>query len=30
MSAANNANPPVVFTLDEVGWVSWIDPLHEA
>ena len=30
MSAANNANPPVVFTQDELGWVSWIDPLPEA
>ncbi|MCK1521912.1 MULTISPECIES: alkylhydroperoxidase domain protein [unclassified Bradyrhizobium] len=30
MSAANNANPPVVFTQDELGWVSWIDPLLEA
>ena len=30
MSAANNVNPPVVFTQDELGWVSWIDPLHEA
>ena len=23
-------NPPVVFTQDELGWVSWIDPLPEA
>ncbi|MET4115609.1 alkylhydroperoxidase domain protein [Bradyrhizobium sp. JR1.5] len=30
MSAANNVNPPVVFTQDELGWVSWIDPLPEA
>ncbi|MCK1455235.1 alkylhydroperoxidase domain protein [Bradyrhizobium sp. 35] len=30
MSAANNADPPVVFTQDELGWVSWIDPLLEA
>ncbi|MFC7697892.1 alkylhydroperoxidase domain protein [Bradyrhizobium sp. GCM10028915] len=30
MSAANNANPPVVFTQDELSWVSWIDPLLEA
>ena len=22
-------NPPVVFTQDELGWVSWIDPLPE-
>jgi alkylhydroperoxidase domain protein len=29
MSAANNVNPPVVFTQDELGWVSWIDPLPE-
>ena len=28
MSAA--VNPPVVFTQDELGWVSWIDPLPEA
>jgi len=30
MSAANTVNPPVVFTQDELGWVSWIDPLPEA
>jgi alkylhydroperoxidase domain protein len=30
MSAATNVNPPVVFTQDELGWVSWIDPLPEA
>jgi alkylhydroperoxidase domain protein len=30
MSAANNVNPAVVFTQDELGWVSWIDPLPEA
>jgi alkylhydroperoxidase domain protein len=30
MSAASNVNPPVVFTQDELGWVSWIDPLPEA
>ncbi|UPJ97534.1 alkylhydroperoxidase domain protein [Bradyrhizobium sp. 172] len=30
MSAANNVNPPAVFTQDELGWVSWIDPLPEA
>lgn len=30
MSAAINVNPPVVFTQDELGWVSWIDPLPEA
>ncbi|MET4603243.1 alkylhydroperoxidase domain protein [Bradyrhizobium sp. JR4.1] len=30
MSAANNVNPLVVFTQDELGWVSWIDPLPEA
>ncbi|MDH2349284.1 alkylhydroperoxidase domain protein [Bradyrhizobium sp. SSUT18] len=30
MSAANNVTPPVVFTQDELGWVSWIDPLPEA
>src|SRR3954469_12955025 len=30
MNAANNVNPPVVFTQDELGWVSWIDPLLEA
>ena len=30
MSAVNNVNPPVVFTQDELGWVSWIDPLPEA
>jgi alkylhydroperoxidase domain protein len=30
MNAANNVNPPVVFTQDELGWVSWIDPLPEA
>ena len=30
MSATNNVNPPVVFTQDELGWVSWIDPLPEA
>ncbi|MGY4512457.1 alkylhydroperoxidase domain protein [Bradyrhizobium sp. USDA 3650] len=29
MNAANNVNPPVVFTQDELGWVSWIDPLPE-
>jgi alkylhydroperoxidase domain protein len=29
MSAASNVNPPVVFTQDELGWVSWIDPLPE-
>lgn len=29
MSAANNVNPPAVFTQDELGWVSWIDPLPE-
>jgi alkylhydroperoxidase domain protein len=29
MSAANNVNPPVVFTQDELGWVPWIDPLPE-
>ena len=23
-------NPPVVFTQDELGWVSWIEPLPEA
>jgi alkylhydroperoxidase domain protein len=30
MNAASNVNPPVVFTQDELGWVSWIDPLPEA
>jgi len=30
MSAVNNVNPPLVFTQDELGWVSWIDPLPEA
>ncbi|WP_027519878.1 alkylhydroperoxidase domain protein [Bradyrhizobium sp. WSM1417] len=30
MSAASNVTPPVVFTQDELGWVSWIDPLPEA
>jgi len=30
MSAANTVNPPVVFTQDELDWVSWIDPLPEA
>lgn len=30
MSAASNVNSPVVFTQDELGWVSWIDPLPEA
>ena len=30
MSAVNTINPPVVFTQDELGWVSWIDPLPEA
>src|ERR1700754_2679580 len=25
-----SAAPPVVFTQDELGWVSWIDPLPEA
>jgi alkylhydroperoxidase domain protein len=30
MSAASTVNPPVVFTQDELGWVSWIDPLPEA
>ena len=30
MSAASNVNPPVVFTQDELDWVSWIDPLPEA
>ncbi|MHC2695685.1 alkylhydroperoxidase domain protein [Bradyrhizobium liaoningense] len=25
----NTVNPPVVFTQDELGWVSWIDPLPE-
>jgi alkylhydroperoxidase domain protein len=29
MSAANDVNSPVVFTQDELGWVSWIDPLPE-
>jgi alkylhydroperoxidase domain protein len=29
MSAANDVNSPVVFTQDELGWVSWIDPLLE-
>lgn len=29
MSAANNVNPSAVFTQDELGWVSWIDPLPE-
>jgi alkylhydroperoxidase domain protein len=29
MRAANNVNPPVVFTQDELGWASWIDPLPE-
>ena len=29
MSAASNVNPPVVFTQDELGWVSWIEPLPE-
>ena len=30
MSTASTVNPPVVFTQDELGWVSWIDPLPEA
>jgi alkylhydroperoxidase domain protein len=30
MTAASNVNPPVAFTQDELGWVSWIDPLPEA
>ena len=30
MNAASNVNPPVVFTQDELDWVSWIDPLPEA
>jgi alkylhydroperoxidase domain protein len=30
MNVANDVNPPVVFTQDELGWVSWIDPLPEA
>jgi alkylhydroperoxidase domain protein len=30
MSAASTVNPPVAFTQDELGWVSWIDPLPEA
>lgn len=30
MSAASTINPPVVFTQDELDWVSWIDPLPEA
>lgn len=29
MNVANDVNPPVVFTQDELGWVSWIDPLPE-
>lgn len=29
MSAASTINPPVVFTQDELDWVSWIDPLPE-
>ena len=30
MTTSNTINPPVVFTQDELGWVSWIDPLPEA
>ena len=26
----STVNPPVVFTQDELGWVSWIEPLPEA